>query len=133
MAEQTQERSDEGNYRLPGDTTLKHVAKLGIVEDGVYKNGVPVNKSKVYTNSAYDLENSNLEPKIFDIIFLDPPFRDKEVKDLIDQIKKVRITNLQTLLIIHRNKKSDDKISQFLNVLEEKNYGLSKIFFCKIN
>ena len=33
MAEQTQERSDEGNYRLPGDTTLKHVAKLGIVED----------------------------------------------------------------------------------------------------
>ena len=91
------------------------------------------NKSKVYTNSAYDLENSNLEPKIFDIIFLDPPFRDKEVKDLIDQIKKVRITNLKTLLIIHRNKKSDDKISQFLNVLEEKNYGLSKIFFCKIN
>jgi|TARA_B100000795_G_scaffold269948_2_gene261302 hypothetical protein len=23
----------EANYRLPGDTTLKHVAKLGVVED----------------------------------------------------------------------------------------------------
>jgi hypothetical protein len=33
MAEQTQEKSTEANYRLPGDTTLKHVTKLGIVED----------------------------------------------------------------------------------------------------
>tara|TARA_Y100000591_G_scaffold332523_1_gene370191 strand:- start:911 stop:1222 length:312 start_codon:yes stop_codon:yes gene_type:complete len=33
MAEQTQEKSAEANYRLPGDTTLKHVTKLGIVED----------------------------------------------------------------------------------------------------
>ena len=33
MAEQTQEKSAEANYRLPGDTTLKHVTKLGIVKD----------------------------------------------------------------------------------------------------
>ena len=79
------------------------------------------------------LENSNFETEIFDIIFLDPPFRYKEIKNLIDQIKKIRIANFNTLLIIHRNKKSVDKISQFLNVLEEKNYGLSKIFFCKLN
>ena len=39
--------------------------------------------------------------------------------------------NKNSLLIIHRNKKSDDKISQYLNIIEEKNYGLSKIFFCK--
>ena len=32
MAEAQQE-TQEANYRLPGDTTLKHVAKLGIVED----------------------------------------------------------------------------------------------------
>ena len=90
-------------------------------------------KSKVYSKSAYDLENSNFETEIFDIIFLDPPFRYKEIKNLIDQIKKIRIANFNTLLMIHRNKKSLDKISQFLNVLEEKNYGLSKIFFCKLN
>ena len=33
MAEETAQRTDEANYRLPGDTTLKHVVKLGIVED----------------------------------------------------------------------------------------------------
>lgn len=31
MTEETQESSK--NYRLPGDQTLKHLAKLGIVED----------------------------------------------------------------------------------------------------
>ena len=33
MAEETTQGTDEANYRLPGDTTLKHVAKLGVVED----------------------------------------------------------------------------------------------------
>ena len=33
MAEETTQQTEEANYRLPGDTTSKHVAKLGIVED----------------------------------------------------------------------------------------------------
>ena len=90
------------------------------------------NKSKVYNYSAYNLEGSNLEHRIFDIIFLDPPFKDGEMKSLIDQIKKLKIVDINSILIIHRNKKSDDKISQYLKIIEEKNYGLSKIFFCKL-
>ena len=89
-------------------------------------------KSKIYNYSAYNIKDSNLENRIFDILFLDPPFKDNEIKSLIDQIKKLKITNLNSILIIHRNKKSDDKISQYLNIIEEKNYGLSKIFFCKL-
>tara|TARA_A100001015_G_scaffold8701_1_gene10615 strand:+ start:610 stop:1173 length:564 start_codon:yes stop_codon:yes gene_type:complete len=90
------------------------------------------NKSKVYNYSAYNLEGSNLEHRIFDIIFLDPPFKDGEIKNLIDQIKKIKIADINSILIIHRNKKSDDNISKYLNIIEEKNYGLSKIFFCKL-
>ena len=90
------------------------------------------NKSKVYNYSAYNLEGSNLEHRIFDIIFLDPPFKDGEIKSLIDQIKKLKIVDVNSILIIHRNKKSDDNISQYLKIIEEKNYGLSKIFFCKL-
>jgi hypothetical protein len=44
----------------------------------------------------------------------------------------MKVANLNSIIIIHRKKKFDDKISQYLNVIEEKNYGLSKIFFCKI-
>ena len=90
------------------------------------------NKSKVYNYSAYNLEDTNLESRVFDIIFLDPPFKDRGIKNLIDQIKKLKIVDVNSILIIHRNKKSSDTISQYLNIIVEKNYGLSKIFFCKI-
>ena len=89
-------------------------------------------KSTIFNYSAYNLNDSKLKDKIFDIILLDPPFKNRDIKNLIDQIKKLKIADLNSLLIIHRNKKSDDKISQYLDIIEEKNYGLSKIFFCKL-
>ena len=89
-------------------------------------------KTKIYERNAYDLKETNLNSEIFDVIFLDPPFKDKEINILIDQIKKLKIANINTLIVIHRNKKSVDNISKFLNVLDEKNYGLSKIFFSKL-
>ena len=88
-------------------------------------------KTKVYENNAYNLKDSNLNNKIFDIIFLDPPFKDKEINILINQIKILKIADINTIIIIHRNKKSEDNIPKFLNVLDEKNYGLSKILFSK--
>ena len=90
------------------------------------------NKCNINNESAYNLENSNLNGEVFKIIFLDPPFKDKQIKDLINQIRKIKIADKNSLLIIHRNRKSDDKISEYLNILEHKNYGLSKIFFCSL-
>tara|TARA_A100001011_G_scaffold284699_1_gene295161 strand:+ start:615 stop:1178 length:564 start_codon:yes stop_codon:yes gene_type:complete len=90
------------------------------------------NKSKIFNNSAYNLDDSNFKNMMFDLIFLDPPFKDGKIKSLIDQIKKLKITDINSILIIHRNKKTDDKISHYLDIIEEKNYGLSKIFFCKL-
>jgi len=89
-------------------------------------------KTKVYECNAYNLKDTDLNNEIFDVIFLDPPFRDKEINILIDQIKILKIADINTLIIIHRNKKSADKFSKFLNVLDEKNYGLSKILFSKL-
>ncbi len=89
-------------------------------------------RTKVYENSVYDLKESNLKDEIFDIIFLDPPFRDKKINILINQIKSLKIANINTLIIIHRYKKSEDNISMYLNILDEKRYGLSKIFFGKL-
>ena len=88
-------------------------------------------RTKVYESNAYNLKESNLNNEIFDVIFLDPPFKDNEINILIDQMKMLKIANINTLIIIHRNKKSVDNISKFLNVLDVKNYGLSKILFSK--
>ena len=89
-------------------------------------------KTKVYESNAYNLKDSNINNKIFDVIFLDPPFKDKEINSLINQIKILKIADINTIIIIHRNKKSVDNIARFLNVLDEKNYGLSKILFSKL-
>ena len=89
-------------------------------------------KTKVYEINAYNLKDANLENELFDVIFLDPPFKDKEINNLIYQIKFLKIADNNTLIIIHRNKKSVDNISKFLNVLEKKQYGLSKILFSKL-
>ena len=104
---------------------------LKILKKNIFNSKLE-DKTKVYERNAYDLKETNLKNEIFDIIFLDPPFKDKEINILIDQIKMLKIANINTLIIIHRNKKSVDNISKFLNVLDEKNYGLSKILFSKL-
>ena len=69
----------------------------------------------------------------FDLIFLDPPFKDNKLNQLIEKIKLMKITSKNTLIIIHRNKKISENISKDLIISKEKNYGLSKIIFGKIN
>ena len=104
---------------------------LKILKKNIFNSKLE-DKTKVYERNAYDLKETNLKNEIFDIIFLDPPFKDKEINILIDQIKMLKIVNINTLIIIHRNKKSRDNISKLLNVLDEKNYGSSKILFSKL-
>ena len=104
---------------------------LKILKKNIFNSKLE-DKTKVYERNAYDLKETNLKNEIFDVIFLDPPFKDKEINILIDQIKMLKIANINTLIIIHRNKKSVDNISKLLNILDEKNYGLSKILFSKL-
>ena len=68
----------------------------------------------------------------FDLIFLDPPFKDNKLNQLIGIIKKMKITYKNTLIIIHRNTKISENICKDLIISKEKNYGLSKIIFGKI-
>ena len=89
-------------------------------------------KSQIIIKDVYKINKSNLIYKNFDLIFLDPPFKDKNINQLIEEIKKLNITNDKTIVIIHRNKKIVEKITNKLFVLREKNYGLSKIIFGKI-
>ena len=68
----------------------------------------------------------------FDLIFLDPPFKDNKINQLIEIIKKMKVTTKDTLIVLHRKKKYVEKISNDLIISKEKNYGLSKIIFGKI-
>ena len=89
--------------------------------------------SKIIEKDTYNISQSQLNLKKFDLIFLDPPFKDNKINQLIEKIKKMKITSKDSLIIIHRNKKIAENISNNLIVSKEKHYGLSKIIFGKIS
>jgi len=89
--------------------------------------------SKIIEKNTYNISQSQLNLLKFDLIFLDPPFKDNKINQLIEKIKKMKITSKDSLIIIHRNKKIAENISNNLIISKEKNYGLSKIIFGKIS
>ena len=67
--------------------------------------------------------------QMFDLIFLDPPFKEKEITSLLNKINQSNITNINSMIILHRHTNEKDIFPNFVNILEQKNYGNSKIFF----
>ena len=65
----------------------------------------------------------------FDIIFIDPPFKEEKINYLINLIKKKNILNKQGILIIHRHKKDKTEITKKVKILDTRNYGNSKVYF----
>ena len=68
----------------------------------------------------------------FDVIFMDPPYKDKSLNLLLDKIKNENVLNENGMLVLHRHKDEKDLIPDKLKVIEEKKYGLSKIIFLSI-
>ena len=75
----------------------------------------------------------NLNDK-FDIIFLDPPFKEKKISKIFNYIQKSEILNNDGVIILHRHKNEKEIFSNKFEKIEEKTYGLSKImFFINLN
>ena len=99
----------------------------------LYKNITNLSvKGKVATVSD-NTENylkRNINSK-FEIIFLDPPFLDNSFLNDLKLICEKKIFQKNHLVIIHREKKSNDDLENFVNPILTKNYGRSKIIFGK--
>ena len=89
-----------------------------------------------YEILEFDINKNFKSKKIndkFDIIFLDPPFKDKNLEELLDNINKKNILRKNGIIIIHRHKKENDSLPESLKIIDEKIYGLSKITFSSFN
>ena len=89
-----------------------------------------------YEILEFDINKNFKSKKIndkFDIIFLDPPFKDKNLEELLDNINKKNILKKNGIMIIHRHKKENDSLPDSLKIIDEKIYGLSKITFSSFN
>ena len=65
----------------------------------------------------------------FDIIFIDPPYKEKKLVDLLDTIIKLKLLKNNGIIIIHRHKKEEDEFPNQFNLIMKKKYGISKIIF----
>ena len=65
------------------------------------------------------------------IFFLDPPFVDKSFYEIVKIIKELKIYKKNSVIIIHRDKKSEDDFKNLLSIFLIKTYGRSKVLFGK--
>tara|TARA_Y100000591_G_scaffold289145_1_gene273845 strand:+ start:57 stop:617 length:561 start_codon:yes stop_codon:yes gene_type:complete len=73
-----------------------------------------------------DLQKDELK---LDIIFLDPPYREERINFIIEEILKKNILNKNGIIIVHRHKKDNIKLTKKLKILDLRLYGISKIIF----
>tara|TARA_Y100001970_G_scaffold292523_1_gene434145 strand:- start:2826 stop:3392 length:567 start_codon:yes stop_codon:yes gene_type:complete len=105
---------------------------FGPTLDFLYKNveNLSFNKmSEIYKKNIYNVINfKNINYK-FDIVFLDPPFKDRNINIILNKLVNSKVLSDKTLIIIHRHKKMIDDFEGKLNILREEIYGSSKIIF----
>ena len=63
----------------------------------------------------------------FDIIFIDPPYKEKKINFLLNKISKYNFLKEDGLVVLHRHKKDNIEISDTFNVFDQRSYGISKI------
>jgi len=69
----------------------------------------------------------------FNIIFFDPPYKEKRLSNIVDNIFQEKILNKDGVIIVHRHKREDDEFPKNFRILDEKKYGISKIIFGNLN
>ena len=117
-------------------------ANITFVEN--YKNVLPILKKNIsnlnYQDNVTVIENNILNQlnfktftKKFDIIFMDPPYKEKNLSRVIIDIIDAKILDNNGIIILHRHKNEEDKFPKEFRVIEEKTYGISRVFFGSCN
>jgi 16S rRNA (guanine966-N2)-methyltransferase len=99
------------------------ILKKNILNMGCLDSSIVIEKD-IIGNLNY--QNFN---KKFDIIFLDPPYKEKRLLAILSDIIESDILNKNGIIIIHRHKKEEDEFPEKFNIIEEKKYGISKVIF----
>ena len=90
-----------------------------------------VNNYKIIEKNIY--EDSFFESFInkFDIIFLDPPYKD-DLNIILEKINNAHLLNRDGIIILHRHKNQKDIFPKNFEIVEKKKYGISKVIFINL-
>jgi len=132
--------SGVGSFGL--ECLSRGVKKVVFVEN--YSGVLPIlkkNLSNLKSANNYEIIEKNIYDKStflifknkFDIIFLDPPYKDKNINEILSNIKNQKLLTQNGVIVLHRHKNEDNKFLQNIKIIEMKKYGISKIFFISLN
>ena len=105
-----------------------------------YKEVLPVLKKNVFNLKLQKysdiiekdiFKKNTLESlnKQFEIIFMDPPYKEKKLTDLLSTIIQLKLLKKSGVMIIHRHRKEEDNFPDNFKIILKKSYGISKIIF----
>ncbi len=100
------------------------------------KNLQNLKSNKTFEIIRRDLDDKNTLMELkdrFDIIFLDPPYKYRNINRILTNIQNQKIINKNGIIIIHRHKNSTDSLPSNFKIVESKIYGISKILFLSLN
>ena len=90
-------------------------------------------RTKVYNENAFNFSNiEEIKKEKLDLIFLDPPYKEENIKVILENISKLKLLKESGLVVLHRHKKSKDEIGEKFIIKRSAKYGISKIIFLKI-
>lgn len=93
-------------------SSLKSINNFEIIEMDIFK----------------DLNIKYLKKK-YDLIFMDPPYKEDKIEFLVKTILNSKILKSKGVMILHRHKKQQDNFPQNFRIIDERKYGISKIIF----
>ena len=106
------------NYEPASNLLLKNIGILS------FKNKTKIYKKNIYADNCFkELKNK------FNIVFLDPPFKENKINIILENLYSSKLIYSETLIIVHRHKKTLDNLDNKFKIKKEKIYGSSKILF----
>ena len=87
------------------------------------------NITSIIEENIFNFNFQIFKKKSFDIIFMDPPFKENNLFSIINNIIESDMLHKNGIVVIHRHRKVEDRFPEKFNVIEKKTYGISKIIF----
>ncbi|MDB9941245.1 16S rRNA (guanine(966)-N(2))-methyltransferase RsmD [Candidatus Pelagibacter sp.] len=85
-------------------------------------------QTKVIEKDIFSENTLKLLNDKFDIIFMDPPYKEKKLSFLLSAITELELLNTGGIIIIHRHKKEKDDLPKEFNLILEKIMVFQKLY-----
>ena len=105
----------------------RDISAIKTLKDNLIKHSII--KKVSLLNSEIEHAINNCKNEKFNIFFFDPPFVSSNYIEYLNLIKKNEMYKKKHIVIIHRERKTEDNLEECIKTIKVKNYGRSKVIF----